>query len=67
MKKLKQKQTEFTSLTYTSLASLIEQLKVAGYTEQDFENTEFELNYDSCYYESDSPSVSLKILNVKSN
>ena len=44
------KQTEF-SCGYTSLSSLLDSIKAAGYTEKDYSNFEFETDYSDCYNE----------------
>jgi hypothetical protein len=53
------KQTEF-SCGYTSLSSLLDSIKAAGYTEKDYSNFEFETDYSGCYYEGDTPSIVCK-------
>jgi len=43
--------------SYASMAYLMKQLRAAGATEKDFEDIEISLDYDACYYESDTPSI----------
>lgn len=46
---------EYTGLSYSTLQSLLDQLKENGVT--DFSKVEFETDYSSCYYEGDIPGI----------
>lgn len=46
---------EYTGLAYSSLQSLIDELKSNGVT--DFTKVEFETDYSGCYYEGDTPGI----------
>jgi len=58
-KKIKEmvQKTEFKY--FNSLTDLLNDIKFNGYTEKDYNNLEFELNYDACWYESDPPSITV--------
>jgi hypothetical protein len=43
--------------TSGNLFFLIEDIKSAGYSEEDLKDFEFTLSYGSCYYEGDSPDI----------
>ena len=50
------RQVEF-GCSYDSLSSLLDSIKAAGYTKQDYSKFEFEPDYGNCYYEGDTPSI----------
>ena len=51
------KETINISCGYSSLKSLLEQLKESGVKKDEFDRVEFELDYSGCYYESDTPGI----------
>lgn len=60
LKTLKIKPREFEG--FDKLDELIILLRDHGYTEDDYNNFFFELNFACCYYEGDYPSIKLKYL-----
>ena len=52
-------QTEF-RCGYCNLSTLLKDIKVAGYSEEDYSKFEFETDYSGCYYEGDIPSIVCK-------
>lgn len=53
------RQIEF-GCSYDRLSTLLESIKAAGYSEEDYSNFEFETDYSGCYYEGDIPSIVCK-------
>ena len=54
-----EQQIEF-RCSYDSLSSLLDSIKAAGYSEEDYSKFEFETDYGDCYYEGDIPSIVCK-------
>ena len=45
------------NLDFKNLLELIEELEQNGIPREEWNNFEFELNYDNCFYESDRPDL----------
>lgn len=59
------KETIKINCCYSSLKNLLQELKERGVKEEEFDKVDFELDYDSCYYESDIPGIMVTITRKK--
>lgn len=49
--------TEFRDISYISFKNLLDSIKLKGFTEKDYENIQFEIDYSGCYYEGDNGTI----------
>ncbi len=54
---IKKTNTEICDLAYSSLEHLITELDRLGIKSENYKDVEFEFDYSSCFYESDTPGI----------